>query len=319
MGVARKTSAWPFDDVKRGGTIFAFAANDLALAIMPPDHGIFVQLQERSRDVLEIGELLQLFDVHRLARQNCFHHALVGESAGRARHHALAARDAGGVAHGQVGVERDARHEPLAAPSENVVVANLVAAANAAVAQDARLVIHRDDERRIVLAARRDASGKARLGDAFQAGQRFQLAIVRLPLPGAGTGMIGHQHFHQRAAGALHSFGIGVDHHVVFRGPHAGSGQYASLLNIHHADAAHAHGRFVLLMAQSGNRDAVGARGIKNRGAFGDRDLEAVDGELNVAQTKTSRMGQTPSGQRWPWTCASISSRKCSSTELNGE
>ena len=299
-GRRKKNFGLAFDDVKRRGSVLAFAANDLALAIMPAHHRVLVQLQKRSRDLLEIGELLQLFDVHRFARQHRFHHALVGERAGGARHHALAARHAGRVAHRQVGVERDARHEAFAAPAQNVVVANLVAAANAAVAQDARFVIHRDDERRIVLAARRDPAGKARLRDAFQAGQRFQLAIVRLPLPRARAGMIGHQHFHQRPARARHLFGVGGNHHVVFGRPHAGSRQNAAA-DIHHAYAAHAHRRFVLLMAQRGNRDAVGARGIEHRGAFGDRNLQAVDGEIDVPHA-TSESCDTPraSGRRLP-------------------
>ncbi len=254
---------------------------------MAAHHRVLVQLQKRSRDFLEIGKLLQLLDVHRLARQHRFDHALVGERAGGARDHALAARHAGGVAHRQVGVERDARHEALAAAAENVVVANLVAAANAAVAQNARFVIHRDDERRIVLAARRDPARKARLRDAFQARQRFQFAIVRLALPRARAGMIGHQHFHQRPARARHFFGVGGDHHFVFGGPHAGSRQNAAA-HIHHAHAAHAHRRFVLLMAQRRNRDAVGARGVEHRGAFGNRNLQTVDGELDVAHAPSA-------------------------------
>ena len=248
---------------------------------MPPHHRVLVQLQERSRNFLEIRELLQLFDVHRFARQHRFHHAFIGQRAGGARHHALAARHAGGVAHRQIGVEGDAGHEALAAAAQHVVVANLVAAANAAVAQNAGFVIDGDRERRIVLAARRDAAREARLTDAFQARQRFQLAIVRLALPRARAGMIGHQHFHQRAARAHHFFGVGGNHHVVFRRPHAGSRQNASA-HIHHAHAAHADRRFVLLMAQRGNRNAVGTRGVEHRGAVGHRNRQAVDGELTI-------------------------------------
>ena len=153
-GRGKKNFGLAFDDVKRGPAILAFAANDVALAIMPAHHGVLVQLEKRSRDFLEIRKLLQFFDVHRLARQHRLDHALVGEGAGGARHHALAARHAGGVAHRQVGVEGDAGHEAFAAAAQNVVVANLVAAANAAVAQNARLVIDGDRERRAVLAAR---------------------------------------------------------------------------------------------------------------------------------------------------------------------
>ena len=133
-GRGKKNFGLAFDDVKRRPAILAFAANDLALAIMPADDGVLVQLEERSRDFFEIVQLLQFFDVHRLARQHRLDHALVGEGASGARHHALAARHARGVAHRQIGVEGDAGHEAFAAAAQHVVVANLVAAANAAVA-----------------------------------------------------------------------------------------------------------------------------------------------------------------------------------------
>ncbi len=51
------------EDVKRRGTVFAFAANDLALAKMTADHRVLVQLQKGSRDFLEIGKLQQLVDI----------------------------------------------------------------------------------------------------------------------------------------------------------------------------------------------------------------------------------------------------------------
>ncbi len=263
-GRGEKNFGLAFQDVERRGTVLALAADNLAFAELPPHHGILVQLEKRSRDLLEIRKVLQFFDVHGLAWQHRLHHALVGQRAGGARHHAFAARDAGGIAHRQVAVECDARREALAAPPQNIVMANLVAAANAAVAENAGLVIHGDHQRRIVLAARRNPARETRLRDAFQTRQSFQLAIVRLALAGAGAGMIRHQHFHQRPARALHTVGIGVHHHVVFGGTHAGGGQHAGLLHIHHANAAHPHGRFVLLMAQRGNSDAVQARGVEH-------------------------------------------------------
>ncbi len=149
------------------------------------------------------------------------HHALVGQGAGGARDHAFAARDARRIAHRQVVVERDAGHEALASAPEHVVVPDLIAAANAAIAEDAGFVIHRDYQRRVVLPARRNAAWKARLGDAFQARQRLQLAIARLPLARAGAGMIGHQHLDQSAPRPLHFVGTGVHHHVVLGRPHA--------------------------------------------------------------------------------------------------
>src|SRR5450755_4109365 len=123
-----------FHNVKRGGTVLALAAHDLALLEMAADHGALIELQESPGYFLEIRKFQQLFNVHRLARQYGFHHALVGQSAGWTGHHALPARDARGIAHGQVIVEGDAGHEAFTSSTEHIVVLDLIASANAAVA-----------------------------------------------------------------------------------------------------------------------------------------------------------------------------------------
>ena len=64
---------------------------------------------------------------------------------------------------GLVQIEGDPGVEALAAPAQHEVVADLVAAANAAVAEDAGFVIDGDRQRRIILAARRQALGESRL------------------------------------------------------------------------------------------------------------------------------------------------------------
>ena len=58
---------------------------------------------------------------------------------------------------GQIVIEGDAGLISLAAPRQHPVVANLIAAANAAVAQDAGFVIDGDGQGRIVVPARRGA------------------------------------------------------------------------------------------------------------------------------------------------------------------
>ena len=64
--------------------------------------------------------------------------------------------------------------------------------------------------------------------------------------------------------------------------PDAGRGIDA-LADIDHADAANSDRIFVLLMAKSGNRDAVHAGGIEDGGARpGPRRWLAVDGQLNL-------------------------------------
>ena len=110
--------------------------------------------------------------------------ALVGERAGGARHHALAAGNARRLAHRQIVIEGDAGLISLAAAGQHPVVPDLVAAANAAVAQDAGLVVDRDHRRRIVLSARRGAARKAGFGDPGSA--RPDVPVRNRPSAAAG-------------------------------------------------------------------------------------------------------------------------------------
>jgi hypothetical protein len=95
----------------------------------------------------------QVLDFGRLAAEFGLHHEFVGERAGGAGDHALAAGDARRIAHGTIQIERDSGIETLAAAAQHEIVADLAAAANTAIAQDASLVIDGDGQRRIVLAA----------------------------------------------------------------------------------------------------------------------------------------------------------------------
>ena len=89
---------------------------------------------------------------------------------------------------------------PLPMRAEHEVVADVVAAANAAVAQNARFVVDGDGRRRIVAARAANAgAGNAIRAMPSSLRQRFQLAVARMLLPRARAGMVGHQQFHQRA------------------------------------------------------------------------------------------------------------------------
>src|SRR5262249_59507679 len=70
---------------------------------------------------------------------------LVGQRAGRAGRDALTAGHARGLAHRVVQVERDPGGVALAAAADDVVALDVVARAHAPVAQDAGVVVHRDD------------------------------------------------------------------------------------------------------------------------------------------------------------------------------
>src|SRR5205823_4138580 len=117
-------------------------------------------LEQRVRVQLVGGDLLRLLR-HALPRVGADEPA-VGQRAGRARHHALAARDAGRVAHRVVEVEGDAGAVALAHAPDDLVVADLVAAADAAVTEDAGVVVHGDDDRGLVVAAVAGGTREAR-------------------------------------------------------------------------------------------------------------------------------------------------------------
>ena len=203
----------------------------------------------------------------------------IGQRAGRARHHAFAAGDAGRVAHRQIVVEGNARLISLAASRQHPVVPNLIAAADAAIAEDAGFVIDRDGQGGIVVSARRAAPGKARLLDPGLRGQTLQFAVAGMLLPRAGRGMVGHQQFQQSPANAQHRLGVRLHRHPGFGLTNAGGG-IDSLAHVHDANAAYAHRIFILLVTQGGNRNAVDAGGVENGGALRDGHRRAVDRQL---------------------------------------
>ena len=125
--------------------------------------------------------------------------------------------------------------------------------------------------------------------DAILVRQFFQLAIGGALLADAGRGMVGDQHLQQSLARLADRLAVSAHHHAGIGGADAGGGVRA-LVDIHHAHAADADRRFVLLVAKNRNVDAVHARGIENRGAGGNGDFFAVNGEGDGAGRGT-RMG----------------------------
>jgi hypothetical protein len=99
--------------------------------------------------------------------------------------------------------------------------------------------------------------------------------------------MIGHQQLEQRAADVANLVGISGDGHAFFGGPDAGCAQDAST-GFDHAQAANAHGGFVLLMAQGRDGDALETRRIEHGCAARHRDGLAVDGQVKVTHIQNS-------------------------------
>src|SRR5271156_5202055 len=328
-----------FQHIKCRRSVFALAANHFAGFEMPAHHGVAVQAQECPGNAFEERQLLQFLQRNqfgiRRPRNRRLRHNFIRQRARRAGNHALAAGNAGRFAHRLVVIKRDARRGAFAHASQDKILANIAAAADAAVAQNARIEIHRDAHRGIVRAATRGARRITRCGNLLLLGQRFQLAIARLPFARARAGMIGHQQLNQRVPRALHSLGGSVHHHARLYGANARCRVHARA-HVHHAHAANADGLFVLLMAQRGDADVVHARGVEYSGSGGDRDFPSVNREFYKRAGAHARTcfaaaklcaalslvptphGQTRAGQLRCKTCDSTSPRKCFSTEAIG-
>ena len=271
-------------NVERGGTEFAFPADDIAFAETAFDDGPAIQLKEGAGNPFEHRDLQEFFGFETFGAgtsgNGCTDYAFVGERAGGAGNHTLAAGDAGGIAHGRIEIERDASGIAFAHAAEYEIVFDFIATADAAVAKDAGVMIDVDGERRIVLTACNGALGEAWFFDAGVSCVGLQFAIPGVYLTSTGGGMIGHQKFQDGFAGAQNFFGIGRYFHARFDGPNARGGENTSA-GVDDAEAADSHGSFVLQMAERGNRDAVDACGIENGSAGGDPDGLAVYGDFD--------------------------------------
>src|SRR6185437_11070447 len=146
--------------------------------------------------------------------------------------------------------------------AQNVVVADFVAAANTAIAQNACIVIDRNGYRRIVTSPGSGATRETRILDAFGPRHTFELAIAGLLLPRARRGVIGHQKLDERAARVADFFGSRRNNHAAFHRTHTRSSQHAPAY-IHHANAADTDGNFILLMAERRDANVVQPRGVE--------------------------------------------------------
>jgi len=202
---------------------------------------------------------------------------LVGQRAGRAGRHALTAGHAGGLPHRVVQVERDPGGVALAAAPDDVVALDVVAGAYAPVAQDAGVVVHRDD-RAGEVGAPPGGAGKGVLGDAEPVGQGEQFVVAGLGLLGVllAVRLVGQQHLGEHGPAALELRGAGLDLHAVLARAHAGRGEGRGA-DVDHAHPADADRIVALVVTQDGNVDAGRLGGLEDRRALRGRDLPPVD------------------------------------------
>ena len=161
------------------------------------------------------------------------------------------------------------RRVALAAPADDHVLLDVVAAADAAIAEDAGLVIDGDDQRRVVAAARRQPAREARLAPrrppapASRARSRRCAAGGRRATDGRPSA--------SRPACVRACTTPGVVGLTTFMpGSHSRmqDGGIDARADVHDADAADADRRLVLLVAERRDRDAVQPRGVEDRRAL---------------------------------------------------
>ena len=228
----------------------------------PPLHGVAVPVQEGARNPAEQRMRGQFLRSHFFVlgpRERVGHYGAVRQGAGGARHHALAARHARRLAHRVVQIEGDLRRVAFAHAAQHLVVPDLVAAAYAAIAEDAGIAVNADQHRRIVAGATCRPGRKARMLQAQAAGERFQLVLARLAdldVPAARGAVVGQQKldecFHRRADPLASE--DRRDLHARLDHPLAGRRQSRRPFDFHDAHPADRRRRHVLAMTEGRNR-----------------------------------------------------------------
>ena len=210
---------------------------------------------------------------------------LVGQRAGRAGGDALAARHAGRLAHRVVEVEGDARVVALEDAADDVVALDVVARADAAIAEDARVVVDGDDRVGVVLAAAEAARDRRLLLlDAVAAHEDEQLVVGGRDLLRilGDRRLVDEQELGQLRAVALELGRGGLDLHPVLARPDARRRVHAGA-DVDDAQTTDADRVVPLVVTQDGDLDAGVLGRLPDRRAFRDRQVLPVDRETDGA------------------------------------
>ena len=215
--------------------------------------------------------------------------ALLHQRAGRAGLHALAAGDAGRGAHRVVEVEDDLLEMPARRHADDVVDLDLAAGADAEIAVDAGVELHRHRRMAEIVGLvypvdRREAALRHRdaVGPAPESGVR----IVR----GRALGLVGDEELEDELARGRGALARGLDLHARRRPAHAGGGEHALALDLDHAGAAIAVGPVAGRGGVAEVRDvgAVAARHLPDGLARPRLDLAPVEDELDAFDDRQS-------------------------------
>ena len=283
-----------------GGVVPAIAALDAQPALIA---GLVAALGERDRAALLVDvvgqraahpavradgvdrlELLARADRDVMDR-------LVDQRTGRARGDALAARHARRLAHRVVQVERDARRVALPGAADDVVALDVVARADAAVAEDAGVVVDADHRVRVVQPAPARLRQPLGVAGVVAAREVEQEVVPGGRLFGVLVGLVGHQQLGQHRALPLDLGAAGGDLHAVLARAHA-RGREHPAADVDGAHAADADRVVAFVVAQDRDLDAglLGRR--EDRRAVRDRHFDAVDRAGDGRGIRLGRDGQ---------------------------
>jgi hypothetical protein len=289
-GVVPAVAALDAEPALRAGLLAALGEGDRAALVVDVVGQRAADAAVRA-DGIDLAELLARPDRHVADR-------LVDERAGRARGDALAAGDARRLAHRVVEVERDPGLVALARAADDVVALDVVAGADAAVAEDAGVVVDRDDRVRVVLAAAAGLRQPLSVTDLVAARQDEQLVVGGRRLLRVDVRLVGHQQLGQDGALLLDLAGRGLDLHPLLAWTDAGGGEHAPA-DVDRAHAADPDRVVALVVAEHRDVDPGLLRGGVDRGPVRDRDLDAVDRAGDRRGVRLGRDAQchdTPAG-----------------------
>jgi len=96
----------------------------------------------------------------------------------------------------------------------------------------------------------------------------------------ARRGMVGHQQFKNSFASGQNLAGLSLHFHSGFDGANAGGAKNACT-GVDHAEAAYAHGGFILQVAQRWYRNAGYSRGVENARSGRNRHGSTIDDDVD--------------------------------------
>ncbi len=204
---------------------------------------------------------------------------LVGERAGGAGGDTLAAGHARRRAHRVVEVEGDARRVTLAAAADHVVALDVVAGADAAVAEDAGVVV--DGDHRVGQVGTAPVGSRQVTGQHVVAVGQVEQQVVAgrgLLRVGLGCRLVDDQQLGQGRPALFELRGRRGDLHALLAGAYARR-RVRAASRVDHAHPAHAHRVVALVVAQHRYVDAGVLGGRPDGRALGDIELTTIDGQ----------------------------------------